>query len=181
ALAGVGCPTDPACTDLSAQTEDPIAVGREALRSGDAAGARLAFEVALAATSRRGDALEGLARAAYIEFDFTAAIDRWNEAYAAHRAADDQVSAVRVARTLAFMHGAVVGDAAVMNGWIARAQTLLAGAAGSAEAGWVALNLGMFEADRTRKEQHFAMALAVARRVGDADLEFVTLAYLGAS
>ncbi|HKA05339.1 MAG TPA: hypothetical protein VKD67_13460, partial [Acidimicrobiales bacterium] len=75
---------------MSAQTEDPIAVGREALRSGDAAGARLAFEAALVATSRRGDALEGLARAAYIELDFTAAIARWNEAYAAHRAADDQ-------------------------------------------------------------------------------------------
>jgi DNA-binding CsgD family transcriptional regulator len=166
---------------LSAPTEDLIAVGREALHSGDALGARLAFEAALAETSRRGDALEGLARAAYLELDFVVAIDRWNEAYAAHRAADDQVGAVRVARTLAFMHGAVVGDAAVMSGWIARAQTLLAGATDSAEAGWVALNLGMFENDRARKEQHFTTALAVARQVGDADLEFVTLAYLGAS
>ncbi len=166
---------------MSTATEDLIVVGRKALRSGDAVGARRAFEAALAGSPERGDVLEGLARAAYIDLDFSVAIERWKAAYAAHRAAGDQVGAVRVARTLAYMHGAVLGDGAVMSGWIARAQTLLAGADDSAEAGWVALNLGMFETDRTRKEQHFADALAVARRVGDADLEFVTLAYLGAS
>ena len=64
---------------------------------------------------------------------------------------------------------------------MARAQTLLADAVDSPEGGWVSLNLGMFEGDRVRKEQRFRDALEVARRFGDADLEFVTLAYLGAS
>ena len=68
-----------------------------------------------------------------------------------------------------------------MAGWLARAQTLLAGTTTSPEAGWVALNIGMFEGDRARKEARFREALAVARRFGDTDLEFVTLAYLGAS
>jgi DNA-binding NarL/FixJ family response regulator len=125
--------------------------------------------------------MEGLARAAYFEQDFPGAIETWEHAYGAHRAAGDQLGAVRVARTLAFMHGSVLGDWAVMNGWIARAQTLLEAAADSAEAGWVALNRGMFEADRARKEEHFTTALAVARSVGDTDLELVALAYLGAS
>jgi DNA-binding NarL/FixJ family response regulator len=86
-----------------------------------------------------------------------------------------------VARTLACMYGTVVGDGAVMSGWMARAQTLLADSVDSPERGWVALNLGMFEGDRVKKEQRFRDALEVARRFGDADLEFVTLAYLGAS
>jgi DNA-binding CsgD family transcriptional regulator len=68
-----------------------------------------------------------------------------------------------------------------MAGWLARAQTLLAGSGDSLEAGWVSLNVGMFEADRTQKEARFREALAVARRFGDGDLEFVTVAYLGAS
>jgi DNA-binding CsgD family transcriptional regulator len=68
-----------------------------------------------------------------------------------------------------------------MNGWIARAQTLLDSTSDPAEAGWVALNRGMFEGDRARKEEHFATALALARSVGDTDLELVALAYLGAS
>ena len=68
-----------------------------------------------------------------------------------------------------------------MSGWLARAQTLLAGEIESPEAGWVSLNIGMFEGDRVQKEKRFREALALARRFGDSDLEFVTLAYLGAS
>jgi DNA-binding NarL/FixJ family response regulator len=161
--------------------DELITAGRAALRAGDAAGARRAFETGLGEWPDDGDLVEGLARAAYLELDFAGAMELWERAYAAHRASGDQVGAVRVARTLAYMYGSVMGDWAVMRGWIARAQTLLAGAPDSAEAGWVALDLGMFEEDRARKEQHFRGALEVARRVGDADLEFVTLAYLGAS
>jgi hypothetical protein len=79
------------------------------------------------------------------------------------------------------MHGMIAGNWAVASGWIARAQTLLAGASESSERGWVALNIGMFDSDRARKEQCFREALDVARRHGDTDLEFVTLAYHGAS
>jgi DNA-binding NarL/FixJ family response regulator len=88
---------------------------------------------------------------------------------------------VRVARTLAYMYLSIFGDAAVMSGWIARAQTLLAEELDSSEAGWVALNRGMFESEPVEKERRFREALESARRFGDSDLEFVTLAYLGAS
>jgi DNA-binding NarL/FixJ family response regulator len=157
-----------------------LAEGRAALRAGDAAGARRALEQALA-TSPSGEALEGLARAAYLALDFRKAIGEWERAYAAYRAVGDQLGMVRVARTLSGVYLTIVGDRAVSSGWLARAQTLLADAAGSAEAGWVALNLGMFEGDRGRKEEQFRKALGAARRVGDTDLELVALAYLGAS
>jgi DNA-binding NarL/FixJ family response regulator len=160
--------------------QELIDEGRAALRVGDAAGARLVLERALA-ESVTGDVIEGLARASYIELDFDQAIERWERAYAAYRDGRDDVGAVRVARTLAFMHLSIHGDAAVGSGWMARAQTLLADAAESSEGGWVALNLGMFEGDRAEKEMRFRAALDVARRFCDSELEFVALAYLGAS
>jgi tetratricopeptide (TPR) repeat protein len=160
--------------------EEPLAEGRAALRVGDAASARRAFERAVAEQAD-GDAIEGLARASYIALDFREAIQDLERAYAAHRDGGDRVGAVRVARTLAYMHLSILGDGAVMSGWMARAQTLLADEPESSEVGWVALNSGMFEGDRVEKEARFRDALALARRFGDSDLEFVTLAYLGAS
>ena len=157
-----------------------IAEGRAALRAGDAVGARRAFVRALG-DSASGEVLEGLARVSYIELDFPTAIKGWEKAYAAHRDAGDHVGAVRVARTLGYMNLAIVGDRAVGGGWLSRATSLLGDTVDSPERGWVALNIGMFENDRDRKEQQFRDALLTARLVGDTDLEFVTLAYLGAS
>ena len=128
-----------------------------------------------------GDVIEGLARASYLELDFASAIEGWERAYATYRASDDRIGAVRVARTLAYMYGSIVGDGAVMGGWLARAQSLLDGDTTSPEVGWVSLNIGMWEGDRTRRETRFRDALVVARRMGDRDLEFVALAYLGAT
>jgi DNA-binding NarL/FixJ family response regulator len=157
-----------------------VAQGRDALRAGDAATARRVFELATA-ESADGDAIEGLARASYIELEFSQAVQDWERAYAAHRDGGDRVGAVRVARTLAYMYLSIFGDGAVMSGWMARAQTLLADEPESSEVGWVALNRGMFEGDRIEKEHRFREALELARRFGDSDLEFVTLAYLGAN
>lgn len=151
------------------------------MHAGDARGARDALDEALAVCPDDADVLEGLARVAYLELDFPSAIDRWKQAYARFREIGDPLGAVRVARSLAPMYGMVLGDGAVMSGWLARAQTLLGGSADSAEAGWVALNIGMFDENRARKDEHFRMALGIARRLGDSDLEIVALAYLGAS
>jgi len=160
--------------------DEHLARGRAALQVGDPVTARAEFELA-AEHSASGDVLEGLARAAYLEMKFPDAIRLWERAYAAHRESGDHVGAVRAARTVAYMYFAVVGDGAVGSGWLARAQTLLGESPASSEGGWVALNIGMFEADRDRKEQRFRDALATARQRGDTDLEFVALAYLGAS
>jgi len=162
------------------QVRELIDEGRAALRTGDGAAAREALERAYA-ESPSADVIEGLAQAAYLEHDYARAIDHWERAYAAHREEENHVGAVRAARMLSFMHGSVRGDFAVMSGWIARAQTLLGAAGDSAEAGWVSLSRGMFEQDRTQKDEHFRAALRTARRFRDTDLEFVTLAYLGAS
>ena len=163
---------------MTSSGHELIAEGRAALRAGDAAGARRAFE---RTDSESAEVIEGLARAAYLEMNFAEAIASWERAFAAYRDSNDHVGAVRVARTVAYMYLAVVGDWAVGSGWLARAQTLLGNSVESPERGWVALNIGMFEGDRTRKEERFREALGTARTSGDSDLEFVSLAYLGAS
>ena len=165
---------------MTAPVDELLAEGRAALRAGDAAGARRVLE-SMVGESPSGDVIEGLARASYLDLDYPAALDGWERAYAAHRDAGDHVGAVRVARSLSYMYLAIVGDRAVSSGWLSRAQTLLARAAESPERGWVALNIAMFEGDRARKEELFREALVLARSFDDTDLEFVTLAYLGAS
>jgi DNA-binding NarL/FixJ family response regulator len=156
-----------------------VAAGLEALRRGDTAAAKAAFNGADDPT--QPDVLEGLARAAYIDLEFDAAIDGWEHAYAAYRRVDDHIGAGRAARTLAYMHGSIRGDGAVMSGWLSRATTLLEGGPETSEQGWVALNRGMFEGDREAKDGLFATALESARRFRDEDLEFVALAYRGAN
>jgi DNA-binding NarL/FixJ family response regulator len=165
---------------VSGPGPDTLAASREALRRGDADEARrLLGHADLECGS--GAALEVLAQAAYLDLDFRGAADLFHRAYAAHRAAGDAVGAVRVARIVAPIHMMMLGEQAVGRGWLGRAQTLLLGTPGSHEAGWVALSLGLFEPDRGRKEALYREALEIARRFGDPDLEFVTLAYLGAS
>ena len=148
---------------MTTQVDELVAQGRAALRAGDPVAARVFFEGA-AEHSISGNVLEGLARTAYLEMNFPDAIRDWERAYAAHRDVADHVGSIRVARTVAYMYLALVGDWAVGSGWLARAQTLLGEADESSEHGWVALNIGMFEPDRDRKEQRFREALTSARR-----------------
>ena len=154
--------------------------GYASLRSGDSSTARRLFE-SVSVNAQRGATLEGLARAGYLDHDYLPAIQLWGSAYEAYRREGDGVGAIRVARTLAYMYLSIVGDRAVMQGWFARAVSLLAEEGPCPETGWVSLNKGMFESDQVVKEHHYRDALAHARQSGDASLEFATLAYLGAS
>jgi DNA-binding NarL/FixJ family response regulator len=165
-------------TGVAATPGAAIDDARARLRAGDPAGARRVLD---ALDPDLGAVLECSARVEYLERDFRKAVDSWERAYAAYRATGDELGAIRVARTLGGVYGAILGEAAPMRGWLARAQTLAATADGSSERGWVALNLGMFEGDRARKESYFRDAIDVARRFGDGELELVALAYLGAS
>ena len=165
---------------MTVPVQDVLAESRAALRMGDAATARRLLE-GPDADPASGSVLEGLAQASYLQFDFAGCVEEWERAYAAHRRSGEHVGAVRVARTVACVHLMILGNGAVGSGWLSRAQTLLGDAPDSPEEGWVALDIGMFEGDRSRKIERFQQALARARDAGDTDLEFVALAYLGAA
>lgn len=105
-----------------------IQEGLEALRGGDPAAARRAFESVLAdgeADGESGQVLEGLAEDLYLECEYSAAAAHYERAYTAHRRERASMAARRAARTLAWITGNVLGDWAVRSGWLARARTIL--------------------------------------------------------
>jgi hypothetical protein len=106
-------------------TSPSIEQGLTALRDGDPAAARRAFEAAVA-ERETGVALQGLAEALYLEREYSASAEQYQRAFAAYRQDGDKMAAGRSARSAAWITGNVFGDWAVQNGWFARARTILA-------------------------------------------------------
>jgi DNA-binding CsgD family transcriptional regulator len=156
-----------------------IEEGRAALRDGDAATARRAFELALA-EGESGEVLEGLAQALYLEREYEASAAQYERAYAAYRRERNTTAAGRAALTSSWITGNVLGDWAVQSGWLARARTILeeAGEDGP-EHGWVLITRSFSEPDARVREALLREAIAVGRRLGDPDIEFEALSVLG--
>jgi DNA-binding NarL/FixJ family response regulator len=156
-----------------------IEEGLAALRDGDTATARRAFELAVTELES-GEALEGLAEALYLEREYAASAARYERAYIAYRREREAMAAGRAARTLAWITGNVLGDWAVRSGWLARARTILEQAGEDrAEHGWVLIIKAFSEPDARVREMLLREAIAIGRRFGDPDIEFLALAYLG--
>jgi DNA-binding NarL/FixJ family response regulator len=156
-----------------------IEEGMAALRDDDAAAARRAFELALA-EGESGEVLEGLAEALYLQREYAAAAVHYERAYAAYRRERQTMAASRAARTLAWITGNVLGDWAVRSGWLARARTILEQAGEDRpEHGWVLIIKAISEPDAQVREAWLREAVAIGRRFGVADVEFLALSYLG--
>jgi hypothetical protein len=153
---------------------DPLARGDEALQGGDWEAARVAFEEALryAGTAR---AHEGLARALWWSHDTDGAISQMERAYAAHREDSDTRAAAACALWLAREFKAAYGHDAVSGGWLARAEGLLREAGDVPEQGWLALSRAEREDAPQDMHRYAEVALEVARRLADADLEAAAL------
>jgi DNA-binding NarL/FixJ family response regulator len=156
-----------------------IEEGLAALRDGDGASARRAFELALAEVES-GEALEGLAEALYLERQYAAAAAQYERACSAYRRERQTMAAGRAARTAAWITGNVLGDWAVRSGWLARARAILEEAGGDRpEYGWVLIIKAFSEPDAHVREGLLREAIGIGRRFGDPDIEFLALAYLG--
>jgi len=152
--------------------------GWEALVAADWPTARRSFEEALA-DSESAEALDGLSQALHFQREYEAAIEVKERAFAAYRREGRPAEAADTARWLAFLHGTYHGNFAVASGWMGRAQSLLEGVEECAAHGWLVLDGAVFTRDAKEREQCAASALAIARRFGDADLEFEAIALLG--
>jgi len=156
-----------------------IAAGRDAFERGDGPASRRAFEAALA-VREEGQALEGLAKALYLEVDYPASIAAHERAYAAYRREGNALGAARAARIMAWIHTYLFGDSAVGNGWLARARALLETAGeDSAERGWLEVLQGAIEEVSERREAAFRAGLDIGRHFGDMDLVCEALGWLG--
>jgi DNA-binding CsgD family transcriptional regulator len=112
--------------------------------------------------------------------DYAAAVALRERAFASWRArGDHRRAAYLAAYQIAFDHLALFGNEAVAQGWLERGVHLVEEEGECVEAGWVALSRALYTADPAVRVELVAEATRLARRFGDADLEFDALAYAG--
>ena len=157
---------------------DLLGDGREALAAGEWGRARSCFEKA-GELEASAEVLDGLSQAVHFDGDHLRAIDLKERAFAAYRRRGMRVEAAELARWLAFLHVGVHGNLSAANGWMARARRLLEGVEECAAHGWLILDRAPWSDGASERERLALAALAIARRFGDADLEFSALALLG--
>jgi DNA-binding CsgD family transcriptional regulator len=163
---------------IGAMESDLVRTGWEALAAADWERARSCFEQAYE-LGQGAEVLDGLSRALHFQGDYERAIELTERAFTAYRDSDRLEEAADRARWLAFLHGTINSNMAAASGWMARAESLLKDAEECAAHGWLALDRAPLTDDATEREQLAAAALAIARRHGDAALEYDALALLG--
>jgi DNA-binding CsgD family transcriptional regulator len=159
---------------------DLLAAGEMALERGAWEEARAAFERALA-TGAGPEALEGLARAAWFLDEVPLVFDARERAYAAYREAGRAIDAARIAIALAWDYRIFRGQAAVGDGWLARARRLLEARGPTRERGWLLLREASFAlpGDAALARERCVEARALGRELDDVDLEMTALALEG--
>ena len=158
--------------------DDPLRQGRQALAAADWMVARVQFQRCLDVGGGT-EALAGLAEALQWLGEYDRAIELKAEAFDLYRRAGNGERAAEVARSLAFLHGGVHGNLAAANGWFAEADSALDALDECIQHGWLAFDRAPLSDDPAERERLAQTALAIARRFGDADLEFDAMALLG--
>lgn len=150
-----------------------------ALRGADWAAAREAFMELLEDHPDDPEALDGLGRALWWLGEPREGIERRRQAYALYNRRGEKLAAANLATYLAAEHR-IAGESAAANGWLARAERLLEGAPSCSEQGWLEVERAKRSAgDPSQHELHAGAAVALARALGDCDLEAAALAQLG--
>jgi DNA-binding CsgD family transcriptional regulator len=163
---------------MPTEAEALLGAGREALRAADWEAARSCFEQARE-LGETAEVLDGLSQAVHFLGDYDQAIELKERAFAGYRRGGKRAEAAEQGRWLAFLYGTVHGNIAAASGWLARAERLLEGTEESATHGWITLTRAPLTGDTSERINLASSALAIARRFGDADLEFDALALLG--
>jgi DNA-binding CsgD family transcriptional regulator len=161
-----------------AAAESGVAEGHEALAAGDWPRARAVFEAALE-LEEFPEALDGLGRALWWLREVEQAVVYRERAYSGFRRDGQLARAARIALWLSREYALVWGNDAAANGWLARAERLLADVAPHAEQGWVDLARSERVRGPAESARLAASALDVAVETKDADLELRALAQLG--
>ncbi len=154
--------------------------GWEALAAANWETARSCFERA-GELEESAEGLDGLGQALHFQREYSRAIEVTERAFAAYSRQEMAVEAADRARLLAFLHGTVNGNMAVASGWMERAASRLRDAEECAGHGWLALDRAPFSTDADERRRLATLALTIARRFGDSDLEFDALSLLGES
>jgi LuxR family transcriptional regulator, maltose regulon positive regulatory protein len=156
--------------------------GWSALGRGDWAAARTAFEGALA-DDETPEALEGIGWAGHMLSEDFLTIDSRERAYRQYLDRGDRRSAARVASLLAADCLMFRGEAAVANGWLQRAHSLIDDLEPGVDHGWLAIHEGHIAVslteDTAKARQLAAQAVGLGRAFGAPELEMLGLGLEG--
>ena len=156
--------------------------GWAALGRGDWAGARNAFEGALA-DRETPEALEGIGWAGHMLGEERLTIDSRERAYRQYLDRGDRSSAARMASLLAADCLMFRGEAAVANGWLQRAHSLIDDVDPGVDHGWLAIHEGHIAVslteDTAKARKLAAQAVALGRAFGEPELEMLGLGLEG--
>ena len=155
-----------------------LAAGVSALEAGRWADARAAFESALADGESAGARL-GLATALWWLGDSHASVGNAGRAYVLFRDASNVEGAVQCAVWLGITYKANFANFAAANGWIGRAERLLAPLEPGLLHGWVYVARAYRMSDLDAAETLTVRAVELGRVSGDADLELGAMSQLG--
>lgn len=166
---------------MASSDEQLLHEGRLALDTGDWLRARSLFARAFQ-TGAGPEAVHGLARAVEWDGDFDSAVRLYEKAFVMYRRQGEvRLPALIAARELSFLYGAVYGNSAAADGWLARALSLTVEAGGCVETGWVQLAECLSTHDPARMREYAASARDLGRRLADPDLELCARSYEGLS
>jgi DNA-binding CsgD family transcriptional regulator len=157
---------------------DHCALGARFLAGNDWQAAKDAFEAALLG-GESAEALTGLGEAVWWLGDYGRAVELRERAYVAFRDDGDLASAARLAVWLAAQHTGPLGNEAVGNGWLGRAERLIDKLGGCAERGWLLLRRARYSHDPLVAGQLADEALDLAHALSDGDLEVAAISQRG--
>ena len=162
--------------------ETPLDAGWAALRGGDWEGARAFFEESLA-EDETPEALEGLGWVGHMLNEDRLTFDTRERAYRLYLERGDKGSAARMASLLAADCLLFRGEAAVANGWLQRAHSLVDGLEPGIDHGWLAIHEGhiavALDEDTAKARQLAARAVELGRAFGAPELEMLGLGLEG--
>ncbi len=160
----------------------PLDAGWAALRGGDWANARAAFQQSLS-QAETPEALEGLGWVGHMLGEDRLTFDARERAYLLYAERGDKGSAARIASYLAADHLMFRGEPAVANGWLQRAHSLIDDLEPSVDHGWLAIHEGHIavsvEEDTAKARLLAARAIELGRMFATPELEMLGLGLEG--
>jgi ATP/maltotriose-dependent transcriptional regulator MalT len=157
--------------------EEHLDAGRRALTAGQWDRARAAFEAALA-LDHGAEALDGLGAVLWWLGEPGRGTELRQQAYALFRRAGETERAVAAALDIAATYESNFGNGPAANGWVSRAERLLAGD-DDPLAPWVWSIRAYVMPDLTAAIKLYERAIDAARATGDTDLELCSLSGMG--
>lgn len=158
-------------------SEELLREGFAALSASDWDTARDRFEQALR-TEETAEARDGLGQAKWWLGRRSEALEERSRAYVLYRKRGDATAAGRLAGYLAG-EARIDGNTSASQGWLARAERLLADQPSSTGHGWLEVERAKRAGDPEGKRAHAERAVALGRELGEADIEVMGLAQLG--